>query len=145
MCIRDSGWAYRGLVVLVIACPCAIVLAAPVVILSALTRATREGILVKGARHLEALGTIRAVAFDKTGTLTLGRLRVTRVRAADGWKEEEVLRLAGAVEAASSHPAAAAIRREALLRGVTTAARGTLARTFEPMEGQGVPDVDLPS
>lgn len=132
------GWAYRGLVVLVIACPCAIVLAAPVVTLSALTRATREGVLVKGARHLEALGTIRAVAFDKTGTLTLGRLRVTRVRAADGWKEEEVLRLAGAVEAASSHPAAAAIRREALLRGVTTAARGTLARTFEPMEGQGV-------
>jgi Cd2+/Zn2+-exporting ATPase len=125
-------------VVLVIACPCAIVLAAPVVTLSALTRATREGILVKGARHLEALGAIRAVAFDKTGTLTRGRLRVTRVRAADGWTDEEVLRLAGAVEAASAHPAAVAIRREALLRGVATAARGTLARTFEPVEGQGV-------
>ena len=131
-------WAYRALVVLVIACPCAIVLAAPVVTLSALTRATREGILVKGARHLEALGTIRTVAFDKTGTLTLGRLRVTRVRAADGWTEEEVLRLAGAVEAGSAHPVAEAIRREALLRDVATAARGTLARTFEPVEGQGV-------
>jgi Cd2+/Zn2+-exporting ATPase len=131
-------WAYRALVVLVIACPCAIVLAAPVVTLSALTRATREGILVKGARHLEAMGAIRAVAFDKTGTLTRGRLRVTRVLAADGWTEEEVLRLAGAVEAASAHPAAVAIRREALLRGVATAARGTLARTFEPVEGQGV-------
>jgi len=131
-------WAYRALVVLVIACPCAIVLAAPVVTLSALTRATREGILVKGARHLEAMGAIRAVAFDKTGTLTRGSLRVTRVRAADGWTEEEVLRLAGAVEAASAHPAATAIRREALLRGVATAARGTIARTFEPVEGQGI-------
>ena len=131
-------WAYRALVMLVIACPCAIVLAAPVVTLSALTRATREGILVKGARHLEAMGALRAVAFDKTGTLTRGRLRVTRVRAADGWTEEEVLRQAGAVEAASAHPAAAAIRREALRRGVSTAARGTLARTFEPVEGQGV-------
>jgi Cd2+/Zn2+-exporting ATPase len=131
-------WAYRALVMLVIACPCAIVLAAPVVTLSALTCATREGILVKGARHLEAMGTIRAVAFDKTGTLTRGKLRVTRVRAADGWTEEEVLRVAGAVEAASAHPAAEAIRREALHRGVATAARGTLARTFAPVEGQGI-------
>ena len=132
-------WAYRALVMLVIACPCAIVLAAPVVTLSALTRATREGILVKGARHLEALGTIRAVAFDKTGTLTRGRLRVTRVRAADGWTEEEVLRLAGAVEAGSAHPVAEAIRREAARRGVATAARGTLARTFEPWKGKASP------
>jgi Cd2+/Zn2+-exporting ATPase len=131
-------WAYRALVMLVIACPCAIILAAPVVTLSALTCATREGILVKGARHLEAMGTIRAVAFDKTGTLTRGKLRVTRVRAADGWTEEEVLRVAGAVEAASAHPAAVAIRREASIRGVATAARGTLARTFAPVEGQGV-------
>lgn len=131
-------WAYRALVVLVIACPCAIVLAAPVATLSALTRATREGILVKGARHLEALGKVRAVAFDKTGTLTHGRLAVTRVRAAAGRTEEEVLRLAGAVEAGSAHPAAEAIRREASRRGVGTAARGTLARTFSPIEGQGV-------
>ncbi len=131
-------WAYRALVVLVIACPCAIVLAAPVVTLSALTRATREGILFKGARHLEALGKIRAVAFDKTGTLTHGRLRVTRVRPAHGWTEEEVLRLAGAVEAGSAHPVAEAIRREAARRGVATAARGTLARTFAVVEGQGV-------
>ena len=131
-------WAYRALVVLVIACPCAIVLAAPVVTLSALTRATREGILVKGARYLEALGKIRVVAFDKTGTLTRGRLSVTRVRAASGWTEEEVLRLSGAVEAGSAHPVAEAIRREAARRGMATAARGTLARTFTSVEGQGV-------
>jgi len=131
-------WAYRALVVLVIACPCAIVLAAPVVTLSALTRATREGVLVKGARFLEALGKIRAVAFDKTGTLTHGRLRVTGVHAAAGRTEEEILRLAGAVEAGSAHPVAEAIRREAARRGVATAARGTIARTFTAFEGRGV-------
>jgi Cd2+/Zn2+-exporting ATPase len=132
------GWAYRALVVLVIACPCAIVLAAPVVTLSALTRATRDGILFKGARYLEALGKVRAIAFDKTGTLTHGRLRVTEVRPAAGWTEDDVLRLAGAVEAGSAHPVAEAIRREAARRGVATAARGTIARTFAAVAGRGV-------
>ena len=132
------AWAYRALVLLVIACPCAIVLAAPVVTLSAVTRATRDGILVKGARHLEALGKVRSVAFDKTGTLTYGRLRVARVRAVAGIGEDEVLRLAAAVEAGSAHPAAEAIRREAARRGVRTAARGTLARTFAAIDGKGV-------
>jgi Cd2+/Zn2+-exporting ATPase len=133
-----AEWAYRALVLLVIACPCAIVLAAPVVTVAALTRATREGILVKGAQHLEALGKIRAVAFDKTGTLTRGRLKITSVRAAAGTSEEEVVRLAGAVEAGSAHPAAEAIRHEARRRGVALAARGTLARTLEVMEGRGL-------
>ncbi len=132
------AWAYRALVVLVIACPCAIVLAAPVATLSALTRATREGILVKGARYLEALGKVQAVAFDKTGTLTHGRLRVTGIVPAEGQAEEEVLRLAGAVEAGSAHPIAEAIRQEASRRGVATAARGTIARTFAAIAGQGV-------
>ncbi len=131
-------WAYRALVVLVIACPCAIILAAPVVTLSALTRATRDGILVKGARYLEALGKVRAIAFDKTGTLTHGRLRVTGIRPAAGWTEDEVLRLAGAVEAGSAHPVAEAVRREAARRGLATAARGTIARTFAVVEGRGV-------
>ncbi|OGP76722.1 MAG: hypothetical protein A2Z13_06795 [Deltaproteobacteria bacterium RBG_16_64_85] len=133
-----SGWAYRALVLLVIACPCAIVLAAPVVTVAALTRATREGILVKGAHHLEALGKVRAVAFDKTGTLTRGKLRITRVRATEGTSEEEVVRLAGAVEAGSAHPVAEAIRHEARRREVALAARGTLARTLEVLEGRGV-------
>ncbi len=133
-----SAWAYRALVLLVIACPCAIVLAAPVVTVAALTRATREGILVKGASHLEALGKVRAVAFDKTGTLTRGKLKITRVRPAEEGREDEVVRLAGAVEAGSSHPAAEAIRHEARRRGVALAARGTLARTFESIVGRGV-------
>ncbi len=131
-------WAYRALVLLVIACPCAIVLAAPVATVTALTRATREGILVKGASHLEALGTIRAVAFDKTGTLTRGTLRVTRVRAAPGVSEDEVVRLAGIAEAGSAHPAAEAIRHEARRRGIARPARGTTARTFEVLDGRGV-------
>jgi Cd2+/Zn2+-exporting ATPase len=133
-----EAWAYRALVLLVIACPCAIVLAAPVVTVAALTRATREGILVKGARHLEVLAKVRAVAFDKTGTLTRGKLKITRVRAAAGTTEEEVVRLAGAVEAGSAHPAAEAVRHEARRRGVALAARGTLARTLEVLEGRGV-------
>ena len=133
-----STWTYRALVMLVIACPCAIVLAAPIAAVSALTRATREGILFKGARHLEALGKVRAVAFDKTGTLTHGRLRVTRVIAAADTTEEEILRLACAVEAGSAHPVADAIRKEAARREVATAARGTIARTFSVIEGRGV-------
>ncbi|MEW6719806.1 MAG: cation-translocating P-type ATPase [Thermodesulfobacteriota bacterium] len=133
-----ASWAYRALVLLVIACPCSIVLAAPVATLSALTRATREGILIKGARYLETLGKVRAVAFDKTGTLTHGRLRVAGIFPAPGWTEDEVLRLAGAVEAGSAHPVAEAIRREAARRGVAVAARGTLARTFAAVAGRGV-------
>jgi len=131
-------WSYRALVLLVIACPCAIVLAAPVATVSALTRATRDGILVKGAHHLEALGKIRAVAFDKTGTLTGGKLKVTRVRARAGTTEADVVRLAGAVEAGSAHPAAEAVRHEARRRGIARAARGTLARTFEVIAGRGI-------
>jgi Cd2+/Zn2+-exporting ATPase len=131
-------WAYRALVLLVIACPCAIILAAPIVTVTALTRATRGGILVKGASHLETLGKVRAVAFDKTGTLTRGRLRVTRVVAAAGLKEDDVVRMAGAVEAGSAHPAAEAVRHEARRRGIAQAARGTLARTFTVLEGRGV-------
>jgi len=133
-----APWAYRALVLLVIACPCALVLAAPVATASALARAARTGILAKSARHLEVLGRIQAVAFDKTGTLTRGRLRVVRVAALGGATEEEILRLAGAVEAASAHPAAEAIRHEARRRGMARPARGTLARTLTLFEGRGV-------
>ena len=133
-----SVWAYRALVLLVIACPCAIVLAAPIVTVTALTQATRDGILVKGASHLETLGKVRSVAFDKTGTLTRGKLRVTRVVAAAGVTEADVVRMAGAVEAGSAHPAAEAVRHEARRRGIAQAARGTVARTFTVLEGRGV-------
>jgi Cd2+/Zn2+-exporting ATPase len=131
-------WAYRALVVLVIACPCAIVLAAPVAAVSALTRATRDGILVKGANALETLGRARAFAFDKTGTLTRGRLRVVRTRTFGGATEREVVRLAAIVEGGSAHPAAEAFRHEAARLGVAPAVDAARAERFTMHEGRGV-------
>jgi Cd2+/Zn2+-exporting ATPase len=107
-----TEWAYRALVLLVIACPCALVISTPVSIVSALTAASRRGVLVKGGAHLEDIGRVRAVVFDKTGTLTHGAPRVTDVIARHG-SAREVLALAAAVEARSPHPVAAAVVRHA--------------------------------
>ncbi len=104
-----TDWLYRALVLLVIACPCALVISTPVSIVSALTAASRRGVLVKGGAHLEALGAIRAVAFDKTGTLTSGRLAVTDVLVAPGRSRDEVLGHAAALEANAGHPLGLAI------------------------------------
>lgn len=102
-------WFYRALVLLVIACPCALVISTPVSIVSAIGRATRLGMLVKGGAALEEAGRITTIAFDKTGTLTLGRPMVTGVHAADGVSESDVIVLAEAVERNSEHPLARAI------------------------------------
>ncbi len=111
-------WTYRALVLLVIACPCALVISTPVSIVSALTAASRRGVLVKGGAHLEALARVRAVAFDKTGTLTWGRPEVTDVLPAPGRSSEEVLALASALEARSGHPIGQAVLALARRRGV---------------------------
>ncbi len=131
-------WAYRALVVLVIACPCAIVLAAPVAAVSALTRATRDGVLVKGANALETLGRVRTIAFDKTGTLTRGRLRVVRVRPFGGMTGREAVRLAAIVETGSAHPAAEAMRHEAQRLGMEGSIGAAHAEDFALHEGLGV-------
>ena len=110
-------WAYRSLVLLVIACPCALVISTPVSIVSALTAASRRGVLVKGGAHLEDMGRVRAVVFDKTGTLTRGAPEVTDVLPASG-SAAEVVALAAAVEARSPHPVAAAVVRHARRSGV---------------------------
>lgn len=98
-----ADWVYRSLVLLVIACPCALVISTPVSIVSALTRASRMGVLVKGGGHLEELARVQAVAFDKTGTLTSGEPRVVDVLSVGGQTRGEILRLAAAVEASAGH------------------------------------------
>lgn len=104
-----TDWFYRSLVLLVIACPCALVISTPVTIVAALTGAARRGVLIKGAAHVETPATIRSVAFDKTGTLTSGRMQVKTVTPTAGHTAEEVLSVAAGLESHSEHPLARAI------------------------------------
>lgn len=114
-----SEWFYRGLVVLMIGCPCALVLSTPITMWAGLTRGAREGILIKGGIHLENLGLVRAVAFDKTGTLTKGVPVVLDViPLEEGFTREDVLRIAAGVESRSEHLYAQAIVREANRWGI---------------------------
>ena len=102
-------WFYKALVMLVIACPCALVISTPVTVVSGLAAAARHGILVKGGVHLENGRRIKAVALDKTGTLTHGRPLLTDVVPLNGQAAEELLQLAASVDAHSEHPVAAAL------------------------------------
>jgi Zn2+/Cd2+-exporting ATPase len=102
-------WFYRALALLIIACPCALVISTPVTVVSGIGAASRRGILVKGGAALEAAGRLKALAFDKTGTLTEGRPVLSRTVALDGHDEDGALRLAAALERRSEHPLAHAI------------------------------------
>ena len=102
-------WFYRALALLIIACPCALVISTPVTVVSGIGAASRRGILVKGGAALEAAGRLKALAFDKTGTLTEGRPIVSRTVALNGKGEAEVLTLAASLERRSEHPLAHAI------------------------------------
>ncbi|MBB5234276.1 heavy metal translocating P-type ATPase [Deinococcus budaensis] len=101
-----SPWLYKGISLLLIGCPCALVLSVPAAITSGISAGTRRGLLIKGGAALESIGSVKTIAFDKTGTLTAGKPRVTDVVGQD---RNEVLRLAAAVESGSSHPLAKAI------------------------------------
>ena len=110
-------WFLRGVTLLVIACPCALVIATPVTVVSALTSAARNGVLIKGGLHLEALANVVALAMDKTGTLTTGRLSVEKLEARPASAAPLLLARAAALEARSEHPIAAAIVAYATLSG----------------------------
>jgi Zn2+/Cd2+-exporting ATPase len=111
-------WFNRALVMLLIACPCALVISTPVAVVAAIGNASRNGVLIKGGAYLERAGQLRAVAFDKTGTLTYGTPEVQRVVALDGAAERDLLAWAAAAESRSEHPLAEAIVRAAGKHGV---------------------------
>jgi len=111
-------WFYRALVMLVIACPCALVISTPVGIVSGLTAAARAGVLIKGGSHLERAASVDLIAFDKTGTLTEGRPTVSEIHSLDGANADEILRVAASLERYSEHLLAKAITEEARRRGL---------------------------
>lgn len=116
---RPAGeWVHRALVLLVIACPCALVISTPVTIVCGLQAAARSGILVKGGEFLERAGQIGSLAFDKTGTVTLGTFGLSRVLPAPGVNDEELLLVAAAIESGSEHPLAQAIVQSARHRAI---------------------------
>ncbi|MGE0309552.1 MAG: heavy metal translocating P-type ATPase, partial [Acidimicrobiia bacterium] len=124
-------WTYRALVVLVVACPCALVISTPVTVVSALGGAARRGILIKGGVHLENARKIRTIALDKTGTLTVGKPTLIDMISLNGQPTAELLQIAASIEARSEHPVAHAI---------TTAHTGPLLPIdqFEAIPGRGI-------
>lgn len=142
---QTFGWLYRGLALLVVACPCALVISTPVSLISAISNGARHGVLFKGGVYVETLSRVKAIAFDKTGTLTAGQPAVVDIRAAACTGEpqcalcDEILALAHAVEQRSEHPLAQAITQEAAARGVNQrypAAEGVTALTGRGVTGQ---------
>ena len=111
-------WFTRALVLLVIACPCALVISTPVAITSAIGGASRRGVLIKGGKHLEELEKVKAIAFDKTGTLTVGEPYISEVIALNGFSEQQVLEDAAGVEQFSSHPLSKSILQFAKEKGI---------------------------
>lgn len=137
---EGSGWLYRALSMLVIACPCALVISTPVTVISAITASARRGVLIKGGAALETLAGSRVIAFDKTGTLTRGALQVEATHtdycedSPDCAPCKELISLAASVEAQSAHPFASAITRLAADAGLNYAR----ATGVETLAGHGV-------
>jgi Zn2+/Cd2+-exporting ATPase len=132
------GWdlgraAYQGMVILLISCPCALVISTPVTVVAALASAARSGVLIKGGAFLEEAAKIRAIAFDKTGVLTRGKPEVQTFRGANGFDADLALRRLTSLEKQSEHPVGQAIVRYAATRGVLPEA----VRDFRAMQGRG--------
>jgi Cd2+/Zn2+-exporting ATPase len=132
-----SDWFYRALVLLVIACPCALVISTPVSIVAAIAAAARHGVLVKGGASIEAPGRLRAIAFDKTGTLTEGKPTVVEVLPLDGHTEMELLERVAGLEMRSEHPLGKAILAYAQQRGVAVRP----AQNYRILPGKGATGV----
>lgn len=131
-----SGTPTRALAVLVVATPCPLILAAPIAFIAGMSRAAREGVIVKGGEPLEALATARTVIVDKTGTLTLGHPSVVSVTAADPLSRDDVVRIAASLDQLSAHPLADAVLGEARRRGLTLASpSGVRERAGAGIEG----------
>jgi len=128
-------WFIRGLTLLVIACPCAFVISTPVSVVSGITSAAKNGVLIKGGDHLEAMGEVDAIALDKTGTLTKGELAVTDVVPLDGTDEAALLRYAAGLERRSEHPIAAAVLARA---GASEVGELPEPTAFESLAGRGI-------
>jgi Cd2+/Zn2+-exporting ATPase len=129
-----GDWFYRALVLLVIACPCALVISTPVSIVAALASAARQGVLIKGGTYVEQPASLRAMAFDKTGTLSWGQPVVVGIVPFDGHTEQELIERATALEARSTHPLAKAILEHGHGRGVEIAP----AEDVQVLQGRGV-------
>lgn len=127
-------WVYRGLTLLLIGCPCALVISTPAAITSALAAATKRGALIKGGAALEQLGTVNTIALDKTGTLTEGKPQVTDVIAENGFDKKQLLTLASSVEVGSHHPLAKAIINKAQENGVVVVE----AENRKALAGKGI-------
>lgn len=128
-----SPWIYRGLALLVVACPCALVVSTPVAIVSAIGNAARNGVLIKGGVYLEQAGALTAVAFDKTGTLTKGESTITDIIPLGRLTEEELLQIAASLETRSEHPLAQAVVKAAEARGLAIKP----AEDFSALTGRG--------
>ena len=126
-------WIYNALALLIIACPCALVISTPVSIVSAISNAAKNGVLIKGGLHLENTGALKAIAFDKTGTLTRGEPAVTDVIPLKGQSQEETLALAAGIEKYSEHPLAKAIVKDAEQKEIAL----TKAEDFQSVMGKG--------
>jgi Cd2+/Zn2+-exporting ATPase len=129
-----ESWLYSSLVLLVISCPCALVISTPIAIVSAITNAAKNGILIKGGSYLEAMSAVQAIAFDKTGTITEGRPRVKKIVSQNGYPEQEILRIAAGLERQSEHHLARAILQKAEVDGVSIPAE---TEAFEAIKGKG--------
>ena len=126
-------WIYRGLALLIVSCPCALVVSTPVTIVSAIANAARHGVLIKGGAYLEELGRLKVIAMDKTGTLTRGKPEVTDVIPLDGQGAAELLALAAGVEVHSEHPLARAIVQAAERQGLAL----PISTGFTAIPGKG--------